>query len=34
MLLVKEETLLQGLIYGNIEIGKCYGMEMKWKKLR
>jgi hypothetical protein len=29
VLLVKEETVLQGMIYGKIEIGKCYGVEME-----
>ena len=32
-LLFKEETLLHGMIYGMIEIGKCYGMEMKVEKI-
>jgi hypothetical protein len=28
VLLVKEETVLQGMIYRVIEIGGCYGMEI------
>jgi hypothetical protein len=28
MPLTKEETVLQGMIDGLIEIGRCYGMEM------
>ena len=34
MLLVNEETVLLGMIYGNIEIGKCYGMEMKVERIK
>jgi hypothetical protein len=34
VLLVKEETLLQGRIYGKVEIGKCYGMETKVEKIK
>jgi hypothetical protein len=34
VLLAKEETVLQGMIDRLIEIGRCYGMEIKVKKLR
>ena len=32
VLMTKEETVLQGKIDKLTEIGRCYGMEMKWKK--
>jgi hypothetical protein len=32
VLLAKEETVLQGMIDSTSEIGKCYEMEMNWKK--
>jgi hypothetical protein len=28
VLLAKEKTVIQGMIDGLIEIGRCYGMEM------
>jgi len=28
----KEETVLQGMFDSTSEIGKCYEMEMNWKK--
>jgi hypothetical protein len=34
VLLVKEETVLQGMIDKLIEIGRCYGMEMNVEKKR
>jgi hypothetical protein len=34
LLLAKEETVLQGMIDRLTEIGRRYGMEMKWEKLR
>jgi hypothetical protein len=32
VLLAKEEKVLQNMIDKLIEIGRCYGMEMMWKK--
>jgi hypothetical protein len=34
VLLVKEETVLQGMTDRLIEIGRCYGMEINVEKLR
>ena len=34
LLLVEEETVLQGRIYGVIETGRCCGMEMKVGKTK
>jgi hypothetical protein len=34
VLLAKEDTGLQGMIYRLTEIGRLYGMEMNVKKLR
>jgi len=33
VLLVKEETAQQGMIYGKVEIGKCYWVEMEVEKI-
>jgi hypothetical protein len=34
VLLAKEETVLWDMFDGQIEIGKFYGLEIMWKKLR
>jgi hypothetical protein len=34
VLLAKEEMVLQEIIDGLIEIGRCYGMEMNVERLR
>jgi hypothetical protein len=32
VLLAKEEKVLQAMIHKLIEIGRCFGMEMNWRK--
>jgi len=34
VLLSKDEVVLQGMIERLIEVGRCCGMEIIWKKLR
>jgi hypothetical protein len=34
VLMTKEETMLQGMIDKLIDIGRCYGMEMKVEKTK